>query len=662
MPTFGYAGKILRVDLSSGRIAKDSTLDYADKFLGGRGIAAKVHWDEVAPEVKAFDAENRLTFITGPLCGLPTIAGSRWQVCGKSSATSEQFSYSNLGGRWGAELKFAGYDGIVVQGKSEKPVYLLLCGEVAELRDASALWRKGCIETREILKSELGNSVRVVAVGPAGENMVSMASLLADNDSSGSGGLGATMGSKKLKAVVVIGAGKRVEVAQPQRLRELMAYYREVGGHQWEHWSRHARDPVHEFKMVPGPEMKRDPCYGCFGQCPRKIYVAADGRKGKFFCGSALFYQPWSERHYGDWNDNPNDVPFDAAKLCDNYGVDVFAIDLMICWLHGCHQAGILTDESTGIPLSKIGSIEFIETLVRKIALRDGFGELLAQGMFKAADSLGPGAKEQAELAGYYSEPGLYPWYGPRLYVTNAFPHAMEPRLPIQQLHEVSFLLAKWAATASGTPGYLTSDVLCAIARRFWGSELAADFSTMDGKALAAKMIQDRQYAKECLILCDVFWPIMELENTEDHVGDPTLESKLLSAATGNEVSEKGLYRIGERVFNLQRAILVREGHQGRDFDKLPDSCHKLPLEYDHAIPECLAPGKDGQVISLKGAVVDREAFEKAKDEYYRLRGWDVATGLQTRANLEELELGEVDRDLELRGLIASPGQSPCKT
>jgi aldehyde:ferredoxin oxidoreductase len=137
-------------------------------------------------------------------------------------------------------------------------------------------------------------------------------------------------------------------------------------------------------------------------------------------------------------------------------------------------------------------------------------------------------------------------------------------------------------------------------------------------------------------------------------VGDPTLESKLLSAVTGKEVDEEGLYKIGERVFNLQRAILVREGHRGRDFDKLPDSCHTLPLEYDHADPECLVPGKDGEVLSLKGAVVDRQKFEKAKDEYYQIRGWDVATGLQTRANLEELDLAEIADDLERRGLIAS--------
>jgi len=208
-----------------------------------------------------------------------------------------------------------------------------------------------------------------------------------------------------------------------------------------------------------------------------------------------------------------------------------------------------------------------------------------------------------------------------------------------------------WVKKIEGA--YVSTDVLRAIAKRFWGSELAADFSTFEGKALAAKIIQDREYAKECLILCDWSWPIMDLKYSEEHVGDPTLESKIFSAVTGNEVDEKGLYRIGERVFNLQRAILVREGHQGREYDKLPDDWHTRPSKGNPTNLECLVPGQGGKVISRKGAVVDREGFERMKDEYYQLRQWDVATGLQTRAKLEELELKDIAQGLEQRRLLA---------
>jgi aldehyde:ferredoxin oxidoreductase len=574
------------------------------------------------------------------------IGSSRWTVCGKSPAsTPEQFCYGNLGGRWGAELKFAGYDAIVVHGKSEKPVYLFLHDGMAELKDASALWGKGSIETREILKSELGSSAKVAAIGPAGENMATTANLLADNDASGSGGLGAAMGSKNLKAIVVKGAKRGVKVAQPDRLRELVKYYREL-----------RRIPIpsssyrYSMELIPSlsHRMKRDPCYGCLG-CFRRLYEAEDGKKGKYMCHSALFYQPRAIKYYGVWNE----VPFYATKLVDTYGLDSKAIDWIISWLQRCYEAGILTEGNTGIPLSKVGSLEFIETLVKKISFRDGFGDILAQGLDKAADSIGPQAKEQIDSIGYISKPEYKDLYGPRLYITNAFFYAMEPRLPMHQLHEVGALIPKWVSWAKKAEGaVVSSEVVRAIAKRFWGSELAADFSTYGGKALAAKMIQDRQYAKEGLILCDYLWPIIDLASSADHVGDPTLESKLLSAVTGHEVDEEGLYRIGERVFNLQRAILVREGHRGRDFDSLPDYCFTVPLEYDQLNPECLVPGKGGEVISRKGTVVDRKEFERMKDEYYQLRQWDAATGLQTRTKLEELGLKEVARDLEQRGLI----------
>lgn len=268
----GYAGKILRVDLSSGRISYFPTIDYADRFLGGRGIAAKLYWDEVSPNIRAFDAENRLIFMTGPLAGFTGLAGSRSQVCGKSPAiTPESFSYASVGGSWGVELKFSGYDGIVIQGKSDKPVYLLIQDSIAEIKDASALWGKNSAETREVLKGELGSSVKVLATGPAGENMVSFATFLADDDSSGTGGFGAVMGSKKLKAIAVRGSGK-VVAANPERLRELTAYVRKL-----------ARDRT-IVPPTPGPQRKRHACYGCIAGCQRSIFELGSGEKGKALC------------------------------------------------------------------------------------------------------------------------------------------------------------------------------------------------------------------------------------------------------------------------------------------------------------------------------------------------------------------------------------------
>jgi aldehyde:ferredoxin oxidoreductase len=302
--------------------------------------------------------------------------------------------------------------------------------------------------------------------------------------------------------------------------------------------------------------------------------------------------------------------------------------------------------------MSKLGSWEFIETLISKISLREGFGDALAAGIDHAAEQVGSAAKGLVENAGIVGEAGYNQPYGPRLYSTTGLFWATETRWPVYLLHEVSNTISKWVTWRMMGFGYSTPEHLRATAKLFWGSEAAADFSTYEGKALAAKMIQDRNYAKECLVLCDWLWPIMDLEFTEDHLGDPTMESQLVSAVTGKEVDKEGLDRIGERVFNLQRAILVREGHRGRAFDTLPERTYTVPLEWDVSNPQCVVPGSEGEPISRKGAVVDREEFERMKDEYYQLRQWDVATGLQTRAGLEKLGLEDVAQDLEQRGLI----------
>ena len=634
-----YTGKILRVDLSTGKSAELPTAAYSDRFLGGRGIAAKIYWDEVPPHAKALDPENRLIFATGPLGGYPAIGGTRWVVCGKSPALSpEYFTYSNFGGHWGAELKFAGYDALVVHGQAARPVYIFLHDGQMEIKDASVLWGKGTMDAREMLKAELGQGVKVVTIGPAGENQVALATLLADNDASGSGGLGAVMGAKKLKAVVVKGVKKAFPVASPQRFHQLLDTFRVLRG----------GTPISEEAMASGPQTRKDVCYGCIGNCARRVYQAKTGQKSKFMCQASRFYQARTEKYYGE----KTEVPFLTTYLCNQYGIDTNALEVMVLWLWRCFQSGIITEETTGIPISKAGSLEFIETLVKKLALREGFGEILARGTLKAAESLGP--KAQAELTDYLTSTGERGGYDPRLYITTGLFLAMEPRRPIQQLHEVALLIGRWVNWVNKKPdAYVSSDTIRAIAKKFWGSELAADYSTYEGKALSALKVQDRQYVKECLVLCDCLWPITDVESgAEDHIGDPAFESKLYSAITGREIDEKGLNRFGERVFNLQRAILVREGRRGREDDTVLPSWFTTPLHYHPTQPQCLVPGKDGEVLCRKGEVLDRQKFEKMKDEYYALRGWDVATGLQTQAKLAELGMGDIAEDLSKRGLV----------
>ncbi|HEA66963.1 MAG TPA: hypothetical protein ENI07_09120 [Desulfobacterales bacterium] len=636
---YGYAGQILRVNLSTGDVGTVSTGNYVDRFLGGRGIALKIYWDEVVPQIDAFDPENCLIFMTGPLCGVPGFAGSRWQVCGKSPILN-QFSYANLGGAWGVQLKFAGYDGLVLKGKADSLVYLSINNETVELRDASHLKGKGAIETREILKDEFGDSFCVVATGAAGENMVTYATLLADSDSSGSSGFGALMGAKNLKAIAVSGQGK-VEVADKKAVKLMRQKVREL-----------KYDPFIWPTTLPQEQMEKDICFGCINGCMRVKYHPADRRSGKYCCQSAGYYEVRAQRYYG----KVTDVPFQATKLCDDYGIDTRVVETLIMWLSRCHKAHILSEDETGLPLSKLGSLEFIQTLLHKIAFREGFGDVLAEGALKAANIVGRNADQY--ITDYMIKTGEDSPYGPRMHITTGLLYATEPRMPIQQLHEVGLPVLLWALRAGGNSdtllknNYMTSEVIRAISKKFWGDEIAADFSTFEGKALSAAKIQDRQLAKESLILCDFSWPITHSPITDDHVGDPALESQVCSAVTGMDMDETDLDKFGQRIFNLQRAVLAREGRKGRASDTIEEFNFTIPLKAEFGNPDCIVPGRDGEVFSRKGMVLDRQKFEKMKDEYYAIRGWDVSTGLQKKTKLEELGLGDIAETLQQEDLL----------
>jgi aldehyde:ferredoxin oxidoreductase len=543
-----------------------------------------------------------------------------------------------MGGSWGAYLKSAGYDGVVVFGKADKPVFISIDGDKVEIRDAAHLMGKTAFQREKTIKDELGDSVRVLTVGPAGDNMVNFATFLASDDSVGAGGLAGVMGSKNLKAIAVRG-DKKFKVAHADKLSQLRSRIRQLS-------SGYAESLLTLGMLTSRDRLKKSFCQGCPTGCVRATHRNADGSERKFMCQAAMFYETRAQRYYGN-----TDAALKATELCDDYGLDTRSTETMIMWLSRCQKSGILTDEGTGIPLSKIGSYEFIETLLRKIANREGFGDTLARGTHKAAASLGKEA--QALIKDYMVKSGDNELYGPRLYITTGIFWAMEPRLPIQQLHEVSVPVMLWGARQKGLKEVpVTTEIFRAMARRFFGSELAVDFSTYDGKALAAARIQDREYAKESLILCDLFWPIYFSESAPDGVGDPSLESQICAAVTGREIDETGLYKIGERICNLQRAILAREGHRGREYDVIDEYNFTTPLKGDFGNTDCIVPGKDGELFSRKDIVLNRSDFEKLKGDFYRIRGWDVPSGLQKRAKLEELGLNDISQTLKREGLI----------
>lgn len=641
MAEFGYAGEILKVDLSTRGLIRENTADYSRKYLGGRGFAAKLFWDMVPPEAKGLDPENCIIFTTGPTTGFFGIAGCRWQVCGKSPLHDpEAFSYGNLGGKWGPALKAAGFDAVAVQGKAERPVYIYIRDGAVQIRDASALWGKGAFDTMDAIRAEVGQDVSVAAIGPGGENQIVYATVLADEGASGGGGMGAVMGSKNLKAIAVAGSKSPV-AADPARLKQIedrIKYFRGPQGSRIALWA------------VPGVTFKED-CYGCSIGCSRHVYNGADGRKYKSFCQQTTIYARASdEYHKGQWDE----VRLKALRLCDSYTLDSGVMAPLVNWLLDCYKEGVITEAQTGLPLAKIGTAEFIEKLTHMIAFREGFGEALARGLNYAAESIGPKAVEimwrWVATRSYEARD-----YDPRLFITTALFYATEPRRPIAQLHGVSRITMTWSQWQRKMPDarFSTAD-LREAAQRWWGGEIAADFSTYQGKAQAAKLIQDAYYAKDSLILCDLMYPLMSINSPGDHVGDPTLENQIYSAITGRETDREGLLVMGERICNLLRAINLRMGWKGRQDDVLLDYFHTQPLKKGEVFinPDTVMPGKNGELVSRVGAVVDRDQFEQMKTDYYRLRGWDVKTGYPTKAKLEELGLADIVPDLAKRGLV----------
>jgi aldehyde:ferredoxin oxidoreductase len=395
---------------------------------------------------------------------------------------------------------------------------------------------------------------------------------------------------------------------------------------------------------LPGTEVvKKVHCHGCPQGCSRSLQKRGASIEGIRKCQTGIFYSMWDSR----LNKGPTDASFLAAGIANDYSVCVVELICLLLWLDKCVENDILTEKDIELPFSQMGSSEFLEAMIEKICTREGFGNVLAEGAIRASEIVG---KESREITrSFLNQTGRATPYGPKVFSNTALIYATEPRPFIAELHEVSGILTKWALwyTSKGEKTYVSTDVMRKIAERFWGSEQAADFSTYDGKALASVMIQNRQYVKESLILCDFAWPVLDDASAADHVGDPALESRLLSAVIGKEIDQKELSRIGERIFTLNRAILLRDGRRGSEDDVLPELFFeeredRVSDGFGLKNPELLLPGAGDEVVSRKGKALDKDGFERMKNEYYELRDWDVATGLLKKDALEKIGLKEI--------------------
>jgi aldehyde:ferredoxin oxidoreductase len=631
---YGWMGQILNVNLTNLEITWFSTEPYAQQYLGGRGVASRIYWERVAPGVKAFDPENTLIFMTGPLIATGTQGATRLSVVGKSPMTlPEGFCYSSIGGFIGAELKKAGLDGVVITGRAQKPVYLWINDDKAEIRDASYLWGLGAYQVEKALHGYHGENLRYITTGPAGENLVRTAVAVASHHAVGSAGFGAVMGSKNLKAIVVRGTGKP-SVFAAGRLTELNRYTVRI--------SKRLHLAIPPNTMATGGDkflevIGKGKCYQCGLECIKNLYRYGGNLEGYRKCQSMEYYLPWLYSR----KDEPVSTFFDAPALANDYSVCTFELQYIVNWLYKCYQSGYLTEQETGLPLSEIGTRNFLVKLIHSIAYREGFGDTLADGLVRVAERV---PEKERALFGHTLAPICHhEEVPPRQNIINSLLCYLEPRVHLPLIHEVSFVLAAWAINQRQPEvSPVTTKVFRDIAKAFWGSEEAGDLSSYEGKALAAIKIQDRTYVKDSLGLCDFGWPITYSFNTPNYVGDPDLEGEIYSAVTGNPADEVNSY--GETISSLQRAILIREGRNVPSDDFPSEYNFTEPLKFTALLRTrpLIVPGPGEEPVNMTGNTLDRGKFTRMLKEYYRLRGWKLETGVPRAETLAALGLGDL--------------------
>ena len=661
----GWVGKILKVNLTDGMITEELTIPKYERFIGGAGIGFKAIWDEVPPEADAFDPENRIVFATGPLVGTEVPGATRTIITSKSPQVYEDGAPDRslttcgaMGGLFGPELKFAGYDAVVINGRSERPVYLWIHDGHAEIKDASGLWGLDAYETPKRIRVELQDGyVQVAAIGQAGENLVRIACIISrgrGDHAAAQGGFGAVMGSKKLKAIAVRGTQgmAAIKVAEPSKLKEtvkealylLTPLFCNPNSMFWNpgvdpnaashcgHWQRS------DIGKYMSPELKVHNV-GRTGDCP----LACEDQYDVPGIGmGAVMCSKYSAGLLGIGSIDG----FRAKDLGDRYGINLIELHLMIPLLRKLYKEKILTEEKTGIPFSADPGEPFVRALFEKIAFRKGFGDVLAEGVVRAAQKLGVyDVLLKQELAQYLPIPAefLAFWcsYGghgfcgesdPRNWIAPGIFNAVYHREPPLTSY---FILMYFSS--------LPFEMQQAIGAKVYGTEDAVQPKGKpkycEAEARAAAIEAQDMCIVNALTLCAWSWPMYVSpykERTPAYYGDISLPSKLYSAATGIDTTEFEMRAAGERIHNMMRAVTVREmgtRNMRKAHDVLPDHFFENPSPSSGAPP------------------VDRSKFDSLMSTYYKLKGWDK-DGLPTRSKLESLDMKDIADGLESCGLL----------
>jgi aldehyde:ferredoxin oxidoreductase len=615
---FGYMGKILYVNLTDGTITtKEIDQKIAQDYIGGGGYASKIVYDEVPAKADPLGPDNRLVFMTGPVTGTRFPTSGRFAVATKSPLTGILVTATSSG-FFGVELKKSGHDGIVFHGKSDKPVYLEIIDDKIEIKDAADIWGIDSFEVQEVLIEKSGEKkARVACIGTAGEEMAPIACIMNDEGrAAGRGGVGAVMGSKNLKAIVVKGSNK-INVAAPEFFNAMAKEIStgisgDVFAQFFSKWgTAMAMDmgwasgdvPVKNWqvgdweegcKKLGGESMRKTilrphsaACHNCPIRCARWVEVP----EGKYSyegpgpeyetlgaCGSMLLI------------DDINAVSW-IGHLCNMYGMDTISAGATVAWAIEAYEKGHLTKDDTGGLELKWGDADTLIKVFELMGKKEGLGALLAQGSKKAAEIIGKGSGEYAiHVKGLEA-----PMHDPRAFHSLAVNYATGPRGACHVQGGSYFAEMGMILTEAG---------ITHKQGRFDKTK----------KGLAAKVLQDMASIHNSLAVC----AFAALGLQPSHI------AMLMTLCTGMPYDKVSVMAVGERIINLQRAFACREGITRKD--------DTLPKRLLTALPDGGAAGKAADLEYQLG-------------EYYELRGWDE-NGIPTREKLEGLGLEETVKDL----------------
>lgn len=650
----GFTGQILHVDLSNRtlEVEKPSEQFYRD-YMGGSLMGLYYLWQNSPAGIDALDPQNTLVFTVSASTGLPISGQSRCTVTCKSPSTGG-IADSQAGGFWPAELKFAGFDGVVVKGASDTPLYLSIIDGEAKLHDASHLWGKTTLEVDQLLKEELDDhKIEIAQVGISGEKLSNFAAIMnMSNRAWGRTGVGAVMGSKKLKAIVVRGKQKVVpadrkavlalskvggKALKPSGMAEFGKYGTAgvvmpqygSGGLPSYNWDSGVMKTIEEAEAIDGIRLYdellagaaeekqdrkgRDTCYACIVRCKRVAEAEYKDKKIIPEYGGPEYESLSTLGSYCGVSDL-HAVTY-ANQLCNEYGVDTISAGATISWAMECYEKGIISKEETGGIELNYGNAEAMVEMLELTLKREGFGDVLAMGSVKAADYLGKGHDYLVAVKGQE-----LPAHMPHVKRSMGLIYAVNPFGADHESseHDPSYNPKAYHGTADaeGTSRYLAP----------LGLNKPQPSKVLNAEKVEFTLKTQYNYsALETISLCSfVYGPGWQLYT-------PVHMAELMSATTGWDVSVDELQEIGQKRVNLMRAFNHREGLTRAD-DKLPKKLYRKALEGGRS----------------DGILLQEDEINSAIDMYYEQAGWDVQTGVPQRNTLEGIGLGWVADDLSL--------------